>query len=72
VKAPAQVLGAELLVLPYQAPLSKMLEEFGLAEDVDKLAKTAGIEKLIDLTYLNDEIIKDLLLTPITCEAKLK
>lgn len=37
-----------------------MLEEFELAEDAEKLAKTAGIEYRGDEAFLDDETIKEL------------
>ena len=70
-KAPAQMVGGAVCVSSGQAQLSKMLEEFQLAEDAEKLAKTAGIEKRGDLAFLDDGMIKELPLTPV-CKAKLK
>jgi len=50
--------------------LSQLLKQFDLHHDVVKLAN-AGIERLSDLTYLDQELIKDLpYLTPI-CKVKL-
>ena len=65
------MVGGAVLVSPDQTPLSTMLKEFGLAEDAEKLAKKVGIQKRDDLTYLDDEMIKELPLT-LVCKAKLK
>ena len=59
------------LISPDQARLSKMLEEFDLDHDAAELAKTAGIKRLCDLAYMDEETIKELPLTPV-CKTKLK
>jgi len=70
-KTPLQVVAAAEVMSPDQTRLSKMLEEFELDHDAEELAKTAGIKRLCDLAYIDEETIKELPLTPV-CKTKLK
>ena len=53
-----------------ESRLAKVLEDFDLADEMEELRRN-GIQKDRDLTYLDDDVIKELSLTPLS-KAKLR
>ena len=53
-----------------ESRLAKVLEDFDLADEMEELRRN-GIQKDRDLTYLDDDVIKELSLTPVS-KAKLR